>query len=123
MWSSGTRSSTTGATRETKIHEKYYAYKKGAYEAPVSVVSSLANGLTGIMAVLYGEGDFMRTVGIATSAGYDCDNQAATTAGLIGVLNGLSGMGEAAVKLTTELPLRGSMGQAVQRPVRQHLAR
>lgn len=91
-----------------KIHEKYYAYKKGSYEAPVSVVSSLANGLTGIMAVLYGEGDFMRTVGIATSAGYDCDNQAATTAGLIGVLNGLSGMGEAAVKLTTELPLRGS---------------
>ena len=91
-----------------KIHEKYYAYKKGAYEAPVSVVSSLANGLTGIMSVLYGEGDFMRTVGIATSAGYDCDNQAATTAGLIGVLNGLSGMGESAVKLTMELPLRGS---------------
>lgn len=89
-----------------KIHEKYYAYKKGSYEAPVSVVSSLANGLTGIMAVLYGEGDFMKTVGIATSAGYDCDNQAATTAGLIGVLNGLSGMGEAAVKLTKELPLR-----------------
>ena len=48
----------------------------------------------------------MKTVGIATSAGYDCDNQAATTAGLIGVLNGLSGMGEAAVKLTKELPLR-----------------
>ena len=89
-----------------KFHEKYYAYKKGSYEAPVSVVSSLANGLTGIMAVLYGEGDFMKTVGIATSAGYDCDNQAATTAGLIGVLNGLSGMGEAAVKLTKELPLR-----------------
>jgi len=91
-----------------KIHEKYYAYKKGSYEAPVSVVSSLANGLTGIMAVLYGEGDFIQTVGIATSAGYDCDNQAATTAGLIGVLNGLSGMGDAAVKLTMELPLRGT---------------
>ena len=90
-------------TRE-KIHAKYYAYKKGSYEAPVSVVSSLVNGLTGVMAVLYGEGDYMKTVGIATSAGYDCDNQAATTGGLIGVLNGLSGMGEAAVEHTLSLP-------------------
>ena len=90
-----------------KIHEKYYAYKKGSYEAPVSVVSSLANGLTGVMAVLYGEGDYIKTVGIATSAGYDCDNQAATTGGLIGVLNGLSGMGDAAVKQTMDLPNRG----------------
>jgi ADP-ribosylglycohydrolase len=71
-----------------KIHDKYYRYKKGDYEAPVSVVSSLQNGLCGIMAVLYGEGDFMKTVGIGVSAGYDCDNQAATLGGLIGVLHG-----------------------------------
>jgi ADP-ribosylglycohydrolase len=70
------------------IHEKYYKYKKDGYEAPVSVVSSLNNGLCGIMAILYGGGDFMKTVGIAVSAGYDCDNQAATCAGLMGVLNG-----------------------------------
>lgn len=76
--------------RDTRkmIHEKYFRYKKGSYEAPVSVVSSLNNGLCGIMAILYGQGDFMRTVGIAVSAGYDCDNQAATCAGLIGVLQG-----------------------------------
>jgi len=30
----------------------------------------------------------VKTVGIATSAGYDCDNQAATCAGLIGALHG-----------------------------------
>ena len=90
--------------RETRdeIHDKYYAYKKGDYEAPVSVVSSLANGLTGIMAVLYGEGDYLKTVGIATSAGYDCDNQAATTGGLIGVLAGLSGIGDAALEQTLD---------------------
>jgi hypothetical protein len=40
------------------------------------------------MAILYGEGDFMKSVSIATSAGYDCDNQAATVGGLMGVLNG-----------------------------------
>jgi hypothetical protein len=71
-----------------KIHDKYYRYKNDDYEAPVSVVSSLNNGLCGIMAILYGEGDFMKTVGIAVSAGYDCDNQAATCAGLIGVIHG-----------------------------------
>jgi len=48
-----------------KIHDKYYRYKKGSYEAPVSIVSSLQNGLCGIMAILYGEGDYMKTVGIA----------------------------------------------------------
>ena len=76
--------------RETRkmIHDNYYKYKKGSFEAPVSVVSSLNNGLTGIMAILYGEGDFTKTVGIAVSAGYDCDNQAATCGGLIAVLNG-----------------------------------
>jgi ADP-ribosylglycohydrolase len=76
--------------RDTRqmIHDKYYRYKNASYEAPVSVVSSLNNGLCGIMAILYGEGDFMKTVGIAVSAGYDCDNQAATCAGLIGVIQG-----------------------------------
>ena len=86
-----------------KIHEKYYRYKKGSYEAPVSKVSSLQNGLCGIMAILYGEGDYIKTVGIASSAGYDCDNQAATCGGLIGVRNGLSGMGEKAIDITKNI--------------------
>ena len=30
----------------------------------------------------------MKTVGIAVSAGYDCDNQASTCGGLIGVIHG-----------------------------------
>ncbi len=72
------------------IFDKYYRYKNGDYEAPVSDVSALANGLFGIMAILYGKGDFIRTTGIAVSAGLDCDNQAATCAGLIGVLHGAS---------------------------------
>ncbi len=76
-------------TREL-LHNKYYHYRKGDYEAPISVVSSLINGLAGIMAILYGNGDFVETTGIAVTAGYDCDNQAATCAGLIGVLHGAS---------------------------------
>ncbi len=86
--------------RDTRklIHDKYHRYKKGSYEAPVSVVSSLQNGLCGIMAVLYGKGDFMKTTGIAVSAGYDCDNQAATCAGLMGVLNGAKAIPDALTK-------------------------
>jgi len=89
-----------------KIHEKYYKYKKGSYEAPVSVVSSLQNGLCGIMAILYGQGDYMKTVGIAASAGYDCDNQAATCGALIGIRNGLSGLGDKAIDITLNIPSR-----------------
>ncbi len=87
-----------------RIHEKYWAYKKGDYAAPVSVVSSLQNGLCGVMAVLYGQGDFLRTTGIAVSAGYDCDNQAATCGGLIGVMHGAGCIPDA---LTKEFLLRG----------------
>jgi len=41
----------------------------------------------GAMAFLYGEGAFLKTVGIATAAGFDCDNQAATLGGLLGVMH------------------------------------
>jgi len=51
-------------------------------------VSAMINGVMGALALRYGGGDFMRTVGIAIAAGFDCDNQAATLAGLIGILHG-----------------------------------
>ena len=41
-----------------------------------------------LQAFLYGEGDFKKTVGISIAAGFDCDNQAATLAGLLGVMHG-----------------------------------
>jgi len=91
------------ATRQ-KLHDKYYRYQKDGYEAPVSVVSSLINGLCGVMALLYGEGDFTRSVGIAVSAGYDCDNQAATVGGLLGVMHGGDAIPE---KFTRDAPSRG----------------
>ena len=96
--------------RETRkrIHEKYWAYEKDGYKAPVSVVSSLQNGLCGVMAILYGQGDFMKTTGIAVSAGYDCDNQAATCAGLIGVRNGAGCIPD---RLTKGFLLRGEWSE------------
>ena len=88
-------------TTRQKIHDKYFAYEEGSYKAPKSPVSSLVNGLCGILAVLYGEGDFVRTVGIAVSAGYDCDNQAATVGGLIGVMHGTAAIPDRLSKKVT----------------------
>lgn len=73
------------------IHENYYEYVDD-FKVPDPFVSSVVNGLSGIMAILYGQGDFLSTVSIAVSAGYDCDNQAATCGGLMGVINGTSGI-------------------------------
>lgn len=49
---------------------------------------SSVNLATGVMALLYGEGDFRRTVQIGTLAGWDADNGTATMGGLLGLLLG-----------------------------------
>jgi hypothetical protein len=91
--------------RDTRrlLHANYYREVDG-FVIPVPVLGSMINGLCGIMAFLYGEGDFTRTVAIATSAGYDCDNQAATLGGLLGVMHGTRAI---PAHFTHELPSRG----------------
>ena len=74
-------------TREL-IKKNYLKYPEIVENPWYHEVSAMINGLCGAMAVLYGEGDFIKTTGIAVSAGYDCDNQGATCAGFIGVLEG-----------------------------------
>ena len=80
------------------IKEKYYKYP--ADKEAHNNVNAIINGVFGAMALLYGEGDFVKTTGIAVSAGFDCDNQAATCAGFVGILNGAGSIPE---HLTTEL--------------------
>lgn len=46
------------------------------------------NGACGILALLYGKGDFEKTLYYACMMGFDADNQAATMCGLLGVING-----------------------------------
>lgn len=48
------------------------------------------NGLMGILSMLYGKGDFQRTLDLSCGLGFDCDNQAATVSGLLGVMYGAS---------------------------------
>jgi len=70
------------------LADRYYGefdYNRGAWAA----VDANLNGACGIMALLYGKGDFQRTLDMACALGFDADNQAATMAGLLGIANGM----------------------------------
>lgn len=54
---------------------------RGWYESSI-------NFATAIMALIYGGGDYKRTVQIGTLSGWDADNPTATLGGLLGLLNG-----------------------------------
>lgn len=69
------------------IHDKYFKEING-FQIPYPMMGSVVNGLSAVIALIYGKGDFIKTVGIAVSAGYDCDNQAATIGGLLGAIHG-----------------------------------
>jgi len=49
---------------------------------------SSVNLATGLIALLYGEGDLRRTLQIGTLSGWDCDNGTATMGGLLGLMQG-----------------------------------
>jgi hypothetical protein len=50
------------------------------------------NGACGILAMLYGKGDFQKTLDLSCAMGFDADNQAATVAGLLGVMYGFKAL-------------------------------
>lgn len=50
------------------------------------------NGAAGILALLYGKGDFQRTLDLACAMGFDADNQAATMSGLLALIVGVEGL-------------------------------
>jgi len=62
-------------------HGRYYNWAE----------STINLGAT-VLALLYGQGDFKRTVQIAVLEGWDCDCNAATAGGLLGIIHGFSGL-------------------------------
>jgi hypothetical protein len=65
--------------------QRYYGefdYNRGAWPA----VDAILNGAAAILALLYGDGDFQRTLDVASGLGFDADNQAATMSGLLGIV-------------------------------------
>ena len=79
------------ARRELATH--YYGefdYNRGAWPA----VDAVLNGAAGILALLYGEGEFQKTLDMASALGFDADNQAATMVGLLGIVHGTAAIPE-----------------------------
>lgn len=70
------------------IKEKYLDREGLDEDIVTGHVSALLNGALGVLALLYGEGDFEKTLHLACMAGYDADNQAATLAGLLALSRG-----------------------------------
>lgn len=74
-----------------EMAEKYY------HQEPLetkTIWNSILNGACGVLGMLYGEGDFQKTLDLNCAMGFDCDNQAATIAGLLGVVYGREGIPE-----------------------------
>lgn len=77
------------ATRD-KLYENYQGPRSfGRYYNWVE--STINTGAT-VLALLYGQGNFERTVQIAVLAGWDCDCNPATAGGLLGIIHGLTGL-------------------------------
>lgn len=77
------------ATRR-KLYDRYQgAESHGRYYNWVE--STINTGAT-VLALLYGQGDFKGTIQIGVLAGWDCDCNPATAAGLLGIVYGFSGL-------------------------------
>lgn len=69
-----------------EMAQKYY------HNEPVetkTIWNANLNGACGILALLYGNGDFQHTLDMAVVMGFDADNQTATMCGLLGLINGV----------------------------------
>jgi len=73
-------------TTRSRLYDKYQG--SDSYGRYYNWAESTINAGATVLAVLYGQGDFKNTVQIAVLAGWDCDCNAATAGGLIGVIKG-----------------------------------
>ena len=68
---------------------KYYHNEP---EETRTIWNSILNGACAVLAMLYGDGDFQKTLDYACAMGFDADNQTATLCGLLGVIHGTKGL-------------------------------
>ncbi|MDX1995320.1 MAG: ADP-ribosylglycohydrolase family protein [bacterium] len=75
-------------TTRDRIYQRYHRDAAANGFVYRDWFESSVNLATGVMALLYGEGDFRSTVQIGTLSGWDSDNPTATLGGLLGLLYG-----------------------------------
>jgi len=71
-----------------------YGGKKEYNQHAWPPIDANLNGALGVMALLYGKGDFQKTLDYCCAFGMDADNQAATMCGLLGIIHGLDSIPE-----------------------------
>jgi hypothetical protein len=76
-------------TARNEMAQKYYVDEP---DMTKTIWNANLNGACAVLAMLYGEGDFQRTLDLSCAMGFDADNQAATVAGLMGVIYGMKGL-------------------------------
>ncbi|MFA6135045.1 MAG: ADP-ribosylglycohydrolase family protein [Phycisphaerae bacterium] len=75
---------------QTKVYDKYCG--SGSFGRYGGWIESSVNTAMTTLAVLYGQGDFKKTVEIGVGAGFDADCNPATAGGLVGMIKGYSGL-------------------------------
>lgn len=73
-------------------HEMAQKYYIDEPDMTKTIWNANLNGACAILAMLYGKGDFQRTLDLSCAMGFDADNQAATVAGLMGVMYGFNAL-------------------------------
>lgn len=76
-------------TARAEMAKKYYINEP---DLTKTIWNANLNGACAILAMLYGKGDFQRTLDLTCAMGFDADNQAATVAGLLGIIYGMKGI-------------------------------
>ena len=71
-----------------RVYERYHSDARENGFVYRNWTESSVNLAAGLLAFLYGEGDFRRTVQIGTLSGWDSDNGTATFGGLLGLMMG-----------------------------------
>jgi len=74
-----------------EMAEEYYVNEP---DMTKTIWNANLNGACGILSMLYGKGDFQKTLDLSCAMGFDADNQAATVAGLLGVMYGFKALPE-----------------------------
>ncbi len=87
---------------QTMLHDNYGEGSSNGRYLGSWTESTVNVGLT-TMALLYGEGDFKKTVKIGVLGGYDNDCNPATAAGLLGMIKGYEGLGTSGAGILAEL--------------------
>jgi hypothetical protein len=88
------------AAARKEMAEKYYVDEPADTK---TIWNAILNGAAGILALLYGQGDFQKTLDYSCYLGFDADNQAATMSGLVAIIRFRTAIGRSHSTISTRM--------------------